>query len=203
MIRPSRALVMLTTVITEATPMMMPSIVRAVRSLPVLRRPMRSFRRTHLDRAGAGAAIARGVVHVLDIGLRQHVFARRHRAHHIGDREHRLVVGGAVDRGAYIVQGVTKSGGPAVFHVTAQSADLKKTLKIQKTRTWVAPKTLGDVLNQVASDNALTPAIDGGLAAIAERFDDILAEARTVSAAGRDNATALHALTETLGKLQG
>ena len=82
--------------------------------------------------------------------------------------------GGAVDRGAYIVQGVTKSGGPAVFHVTAQSADLKKTLKQQKTRSWVAPKTLGDVLNQVASDNGLTPAIDAGLAATA--IDQIIAQ---------------------------
>src|SRR5258706_1362489 len=59
----------------------------------------RSFRRTHLDRAGGGAAIARGVVHILDIGLRQHVFARRYRAHHIGHREYRLVVGGAIDGG--------------------------------------------------------------------------------------------------------
>ena len=82
--------------------------------------------------------------------------------------------GGAVDRGAYIVQGVSKKGPAAVFEVTAQSADLKKTLKIQKTRTWVAPKTLGDVLNQVASDNGLTPAVDGSLAAIA--IDKIVAQ---------------------------
>ncbi len=82
--------------------------------------------------------------------------------------------GGAVDRGSYIVQGVTKSGGPAEFHVTGQSADLKKTLKQQKTRSWVAPKTLGDVLNQVASDNGLSPAIDGSLAAIA--IDMIVAQ---------------------------
>ena len=59
---------------------------------------LRSFRRTHLDRTGAGAAVARGIVHVLDIGLRQHVFAGRNRAHHIGHREHRLVVGGPIDR---------------------------------------------------------------------------------------------------------
>src|SRR5690349_13329138 len=59
----------------------------------------RSFRRTHLDRTCAGAAVARGIVHVLDIGLRQHVFARRYRAHDIGDGEHRLVVGGTVDGG--------------------------------------------------------------------------------------------------------
>ena len=82
--------------------------------------------------------------------------------------------GGAADRGTYIVQGVTKSGGPAEFHVTAQSADLKKTLEIQKTRTWPAPKTLGDVLNEVAGDNGLAPAVDGALAAIA--IDMIVAQ---------------------------
>ena len=61
-----------------------------------------------------------------------------------------------------------------MFHVSGQSADLKKTLKQQKTRSWVAPKTLGDVLKQVASDNGLTPAIDGSLAAIA--IDKIVAQ---------------------------
>jgi methyl-accepting chemotaxis protein len=45
--------------------------------------------------------------------------------------------------------------------------------------------------------------VEGSLAAIVLRFDDILGEARTVSAAGRDNATALRELSETLGKLQG
>ena len=49
----------------------------------------RSLRRRDLDAAGAGAAEAIGPVHVLDIGLRQHVVAGRHRAHHIGDGEHR------------------------------------------------------------------------------------------------------------------
>src|SRR5258707_487420 len=57
-----------------------------------------SFRRTHLDRTGAAAAVARRVVHVLDIGLRQHVFARRHRTHDVGHGEHRLVVAGTIDR---------------------------------------------------------------------------------------------------------
>jgi phage protein D len=82
--------------------------------------------------------------------------------------------GGAVDRGAYIIQDVTKSGGPAVFHVTGQSADLKKTLKTQKTRAWTAPKTLGDVLSEVASDNGLKAAVDGALASIA--IDKIIAQ---------------------------
>src|SRR5260370_29962814 len=58
----------------------------------------RSFRGRNLDRSGAGAAVARGVVHVLDIGLRQHVFAGRYRPHHIGHGEHRLGVGGAINR---------------------------------------------------------------------------------------------------------
>ncbi len=73
--------------------------------------------------------------------------------------------GGAVDRGSFEVQQVTKRGAAAEFIVTAHSADLKKTLKIQKTRSWI-DKTLGDVVNQVASDNGLSPTIDGDLAGI-------------------------------------
>jgi methyl-accepting chemotaxis protein len=46
-------------------------------------------------------------------------------------------------------------------------------------------------------------ATKASLGSIVLRFDDILAEARTVSAAGRDNETALRSLTETLKKLQG
>ncbi|MGO4871467.1 MAG: phage late control D family protein [Roseiarcus sp.] len=82
--------------------------------------------------------------------------------------------GGASDRGAYIIQDVTKNGVPAEFHVTGQSADLKKTLKTQKTRAWVAPKTLGDVLNEVAGDNGLAAAVDATLAALP--IDMILAQ---------------------------
>src|SRR5262245_59944462 len=63
----------------------------------------RSFRRTHLNSAGTAAAIARGVVHVLDIGLRQHIFAGGHRAYDVADREHRLRVGGAVKCGGEAV----------------------------------------------------------------------------------------------------
>ena len=51
-------------------------------------------------RAGGGAAEAVGPVHVLDIGLRLHVAAGRDRAHHIGHREHRRIVGLAVERRA-------------------------------------------------------------------------------------------------------
>lgn len=40
---------------------------------------------------------ARGAVHVLDRSLRQHVFARRHRAHDIGNREHGFVIAFAID----------------------------------------------------------------------------------------------------------
>jgi phage protein D len=82
--------------------------------------------------------------------------------------------GGPVDRGSYIVQHIVKSGPPAIFEVTAQSADLKKTLKQQKTRTWTTPKKLGDVLQQIASDNGLSAAIDGTLAALP--IDKIIAQ---------------------------
>lgn len=82
--------------------------------------------------------------------------------------------GGPVDRGSYIVQQVTKIGPVAVFHVTGHSADLKKTLKTQKNRSWTAPKTLGDVLRDVARDNGLTAAIDPQLAQT--KIDTIVAQ---------------------------
>src|SRR5262245_13154572 len=59
-----------------------------------------SPRRLDLHRAGGGAAEAVGPVHVLHIGLRQHVAAGRHRAHHVGDRKHRRIAGLAVERSA-------------------------------------------------------------------------------------------------------
>src|SRR4051812_22242621 len=56
--------------------------------------------RRYLDGAGGGASEAIRPVHVLDIGLRQHVAARRHRAHHIGHREYRRVLRPPLERRA-------------------------------------------------------------------------------------------------------
>src|SRR5947209_14814814 len=53
----------------------------------------------HDQRAEAGPAEAVGPVHVLNRGRRQHVTPRRHRAYDIADREGRLVLAVAIERG--------------------------------------------------------------------------------------------------------
>jgi hypothetical protein len=68
--------------------------------------------------------------------------------------------------GEFIVAETVKTGPRATFHITGHSADLKKTLKGQKTRSWRKPKKLGDVIEDVAKDNQLEPAIDKELAKI-------------------------------------
>ena len=81
---------------------------------------------------------------------------------------------GVVKAGQFTVLETTKLGPAAVFEVTAHSADLLKTLKQQKTRSWTNGKTLGDVINQVAADNGLTAAIDASLQSIS--IDKIVAQ---------------------------
>jgi phage protein D len=81
---------------------------------------------------------------------------------------------GVVKGGQFTVLEVTKRGPAATFEVTAHSADLLKTLKQQKTRSWTAGKTLGDVLSQVAGDNGLTAAVDASLRAIP--IDKVIAQ---------------------------
>ena len=81
---------------------------------------------------------------------------------------------GVVKAGEFTVLETTKLGPAAVFEVTAHSADLLKTLKQQKTRSWVTPNTLGAVLNQVATDNGLTAAINSTLQSIS--IDKIVAQ---------------------------
>jgi hypothetical protein len=83
---------------------------------------------------------------------------------------------GTVKAGQFTVLEVTKKGPLATFEVTAHSADLLKTLKQQKTRSWTTGKTLGDVISQVASDNGLTPAVDSTLQSIP--IDKVIAQIR-------------------------
>src|SRR6185437_13699489 len=67
-------------------------------------RYLHSFRRTHFDGAGAGATVTRRTIHVLDIGLRQHIFAGRDRANHVGHGKYRLGVARAIDgRGETVI----------------------------------------------------------------------------------------------------
>ncbi len=83
-------------------------------------------------------------------------------------------LGGPADRGAYIVQQIEKAGPEAVFRVAGQSADLKKTLKTQKNRSWTKPKTLKDVFQDIAKDNGLALSIDQTIGAI--QIDTIVAQ---------------------------
>lgn len=81
---------------------------------------------------------------------------------------------GIVKVGQFTITETVKRGALAVFEITGHSADLKKTLKQQKARSWVKGKTLGDVVTQVAADNGLAPAIAGELAAV--KIDKIIAQ---------------------------
>jgi uncharacterized protein len=71
-----------------------------------------------------------------------------------------------VKAGQFTVLETEKLGAVAVFEVTAHSADLLKTLKQQKTRSWTNGKTLNDVLSQIASDNGLAASVDASLQSI-------------------------------------
>ena len=89
----------------------------------------RSFRCADLHGARPGPTIARGIVHVLHIGLRQHVFAGRDRAHDIGDGEHRLGIRGAIERGYY-----TLDGKPADISKAKQNDRFAVVLKITEAK---------------------------------------------------------------------
>ncbi|MBB4199037.1 hypothetical protein CCR94_16215 [Rhodoblastus sphagnicola] len=73
---------------------------------------------------------------------------------------------GIAKQGSFKVQEVTKHGEAAVFDITAQAAQLDKTLKTQKNRNWKAPKTYGDVFQQLAGDNGLAAAVHASIAQI-------------------------------------
>lgn len=70
---------------------------------------------------------------------------------------------GVAKIGEFVITEIDKVGPSAQFHIVGHSADLKKTLKKQKTRAWKKDKKLGDVIKDVAKDNDLQPAIDSEL----------------------------------------
>jgi len=73
---------------------------------------------------------------------------------------------GAVKVGEFVITEIVKNGPSAQFQITGHSADLKKTLKEQKTRSWTKGKKLKDVLDDVAKDNKLQAAVDQELGSI-------------------------------------
>ena len=76
--------------------------------------------------------------------------------------------------GSYKVQTVVKIGEAAAFEISGEAADFAKSLKQQKSRSWTKGKTYGDIFNQLAGDNGLTPAVSGEIARI--RIDKIVAQ---------------------------
>lgn len=81
---------------------------------------------------------------------------------------------GIVKAGQFKVQESEKHGEAAIFDVKAQAAALDNSLKTQKSRCWKAPKTYGDVFNQLASDNGLTASVHSSISQIT--IDKVLAQ---------------------------
>ncbi|MDF1687304.1 MAG: contractile injection system protein, VgrG/Pvc8 family [Parvibaculaceae bacterium] len=68
-----------------------------------------------------------------------------------------------IDKGTYIVDDITHSGPPDKLTLSANSADFHKSINEQKSRSWTA-KTLGDILNTIASDHSVKSALNADLA---------------------------------------
>jgi phage protein D len=69
---------------------------------------------------------------------------------------------GLIDKGTYTVDEAEHSGTPDVLTIRARSADLRKSLKTKRERSW-SNTTLGDVLGDIALGNGLTATIAGTL----------------------------------------
>lgn len=69
---------------------------------------------------------------------------------------------GLVDKGTYTVDETEHCGAPDVLTIRARSADLRKSLKTKRERSW-SNTTLGDVLGDIALGNGLTTTIAGTL----------------------------------------
>ncbi|WP_316144053.1 phage late control D family protein [Pseudomonas aeruginosa] len=73
---------------------------------------------------------------------------------------------GLLDKGTYTVDETEHSGAPDVLSIRARSADLRKGLKVKRERSWSSPKTLGDVLTDIALGNNLKPVLAPALAGL-------------------------------------
>jgi phage protein D len=69
---------------------------------------------------------------------------------------------GLIDKGTYTVDETEHSGAPDMLSIRARSADLRKSLKTKRERSW-SNTTLGDVLGDIALGNGLTATIAGTL----------------------------------------
>jgi phage protein D len=73
--------------------------------------------------------------------------------------------GGLRDKGPFVVDNVGHSGPPDRVHITAHSADFRGSLKIARERSWHG-ETLGSLVDWIAGDHTLAPAVAAELAAI-------------------------------------
>ncbi|WP_454563032.1 phage late control D family protein [Pseudomonas sp. AIG] len=69
---------------------------------------------------------------------------------------------GLIDKGTYTVDETEHSGAPDVLSIRARSADLRRSLKTKRERSW-SNTTLGGVLGDIALGNGLTATIAGTL----------------------------------------
>ena len=69
---------------------------------------------------------------------------------------------GLVDKGSYILDETEHSGAPDILSLRARSADLRKSLKTKRERSW-SNTTLGQVLGDTASGNELSVKVAGAL----------------------------------------
>lgn len=69
---------------------------------------------------------------------------------------------GLVDKGTYTVDETEHSGAPDLLSIRARSADLRKSLKTKRERSW-SNTTLGQVLQDIALGNGLTATLAGEL----------------------------------------
>ncbi|WP_068083110.1 contractile injection system protein, VgrG/Pvc8 family [Novosphingobium rosa] len=79
---------------------------------------------------------------------------------------------GLVDKGKFVVDAVDWDGAPDRIRISARSANMRKTYRTRKTRSWHG-KTLGAIVAQVSSDHGLTarchPDLAGTVVASAEQ----------------------------------
>jgi len=73
--------------------------------------------------------------------------------------------GHLVDKGKFIVDDVAHDGPPDRLRITARSADFRDSLKAARERDW-DDYTLGEILDFIAGDHNLAPAVSPDLAAI-------------------------------------
>jgi len=107
---------------------------------------------------------AGGTSDTLDIRLddREHAIELPRRG---AELEVAIGMGEAKTMGRYVVDEVTLEGPPATLSIAAKAADMRQSLKSQKTRSW-DETTLGDVVSAIAGEHGLEAKVATELAAV-------------------------------------